>query len=159
MPGFRAGPMPRIISPSGGSTLMTSPPSSPSICVATGPNTAAVTSMTRIPASGPDICFSWCQPPPLPLPRLRGRELCRARRSRETLPRERGREARRASGGRVGADHDILRTVRNSEDIRMIAPPDPDDLERVKAWFRRLSEHVQAVDFAGAQPLFADDMI
>ena len=41
----------------------------------------------------------------------------------------------------------------------MIAPPDPDDLDRVKAWFRRLSEHVQAVDFAGAQPLFADDMI
>ena len=32
----------------------------------------------------------------------------------------------------------------------MIAAPDPDDLERVKAWFRRLSEHVQAVDFAGA---------
>lgn len=41
----------------------------------------------------------------------------------------------------------------------MIAPPDPDDLERVKTWFRRLSEHVQAVDFAGARPLFADDMI
>ena len=41
----------------------------------------------------------------------------------------------------------------------MIAPTDPDDLERVKAWFRRLSEHVQAVDFAGARPLFADDMI
>ena len=41
----------------------------------------------------------------------------------------------------------------------MIAPPDPDDLERVKAWFRRLSEYVQAVDFAGARPLFADNMI
>src|SRR5918911_5269511 len=41
----------------------------------------------------------------------------------------------------------------------VIASPDPDDLERVKAWFRRLSEHVQAVDFAGARPLFAEDMI
>ena len=41
----------------------------------------------------------------------------------------------------------------------MIAAPDPDDLERVKAWFRRLSEHVQAVDFAGAHRLFAVDMI
>ena len=41
----------------------------------------------------------------------------------------------------------------------MIAPPDPDDLERVKKWFRRLSEQVQAVDFAGAHPLFAEDMI
>jgi ketosteroid isomerase-like protein len=41
----------------------------------------------------------------------------------------------------------------------MIAPPHPDDLERVKKWFRRLSEQVQAVDFAGAYPLFAEDMI
>ena len=41
----------------------------------------------------------------------------------------------------------------------MIEQPDPDDLERVKVWFRRLSEHVRAVDFEGAHPLFADDMI
>ena len=41
----------------------------------------------------------------------------------------------------------------------MIEQPDSDDLERVKAWFRRLSEHVRAVDFAGAHPLFAEDMI
>ncbi len=41
----------------------------------------------------------------------------------------------------------------------MTAPPDPDDLARVKAWFQRLSEHVRAVDFAGAQPLFAEDMV
>jgi ketosteroid isomerase-like protein len=41
----------------------------------------------------------------------------------------------------------------------LIEPPRPDDLDRVKAWFRRLSEHVRAVDFAGAYPLFADDMI
>jgi ketosteroid isomerase-like protein len=41
----------------------------------------------------------------------------------------------------------------------VIATPDPDDLARVKAWFARLSEHVRAVDFDGAHPLFADDMI
>ena len=41
----------------------------------------------------------------------------------------------------------------------MIATPHSDDLARVKAWFERLSEHVRAVDFAGAHPLFADDMI
>jgi ketosteroid isomerase-like protein len=41
----------------------------------------------------------------------------------------------------------------------MIAPPDPDDLAKVKAWFELLSSHVRAVDFAGAQPIFADDMI
>jgi ketosteroid isomerase-like protein len=39
------------------------------------------------------------------------------------------------------------------------ATPDPDDLARVKAWFERLSEHVRGVDYQGARPLFADDMI
>jgi ketosteroid isomerase-like protein len=41
----------------------------------------------------------------------------------------------------------------------VILQPDPDDLARVKAWFARLSGYVQAVDFAGARALFADDMI
>jgi ketosteroid isomerase-like protein len=41
----------------------------------------------------------------------------------------------------------------------VIPAPDPDDLDRVRTWFRRLSEHVQAVDFAGARPIFAEDMI
>ena len=41
----------------------------------------------------------------------------------------------------------------------MIATPHPDDLARVKAWFERLSEHVRAVDYEGARPIFADDMI
>lgn len=41
----------------------------------------------------------------------------------------------------------------------MIAPPDPDDLAKVKAWFERLSNHVRAVDYKGARPIFADDMI
>src|SRR5260370_20974489 len=41
----------------------------------------------------------------------------------------------------------------------MSATPDAEDLELVKKWFRRLSEQVRAVDFAGAHPLFAEDMI
>ena len=41
----------------------------------------------------------------------------------------------------------------------MIPTPDPDDLVRVRAWFERLSEHVRAVDYEGARPLFASDMI
>jgi len=41
----------------------------------------------------------------------------------------------------------------------VIQPPQSDDLDRVKAWFRRLSEHVRAVDYEGARPLFAEDMI
>ena len=35
----------------------------------------------------------------------------------------------------------------------------PDDVESVRAWFHRLAGHVQAVDFAGARPIFADDMV
>lgn len=37
--------------------------------------------------------------------------------------------------------------------------PYPDDVAAVTAWFHRLAEHVQAVDFAGARPIFAEDMI
>ena len=32
-------------------------------------------------------------------------------------------------------------------------------IERVKAWFSELAQHVRAVDFAGARPLFAEDLI
>jgi ketosteroid isomerase-like protein len=39
------------------------------------------------------------------------------------------------------------------------AEPDPDDVAAVKAWFQTLADHVQAVDFAGARPIFAEDMI
>jgi ketosteroid isomerase-like protein len=39
------------------------------------------------------------------------------------------------------------------------ASPDDDDMMRIRAWFERLAEHVRAVDFAGARPLFAVDMI
>ena len=34
-----------------------------------------------------------------------------------------------------------------------------DDAAGVRAWFHRLAEHVQAVDFAGARPIFAPDMV
>lgn len=46
-------PMPRTTSPSGDSTLITSAPRSPSICVAEGPMKMVVMSMTRTPVSGP----------------------------------------------------------------------------------------------------------
>jgi ketosteroid isomerase-like protein len=35
----------------------------------------------------------------------------------------------------------------------------PEDLDAVKAWFRELAEHVQAVDFAAARHLFAADFV
>jgi ketosteroid isomerase-like protein len=35
----------------------------------------------------------------------------------------------------------------------------PDDVEGVKAWFEALAGHVREVDFAGARPIFAPDMI
>lgn len=34
-----------------------------------------------------------------------------------------------------------------------------EDLARVRRWFERLAEHVRAVDYAGARPIFAPDMI
>ena len=34
-----------------------------------------------------------------------------------------------------------------------------DDVALVRRWFQRLQLHVQSVDFAGARPLFADDLI
>ena len=37
--------------------------------------------------------------------------------------------------------------------------PDADDARRVRRWFERLAEQVQAVDFAGARELFAPDLI
>jgi ketosteroid isomerase-like protein len=36
---------------------------------------------------------------------------------------------------------------------------DQSDTDAVQAWFHRLADHVQAVDFAGARPIFASDMI
>jgi ketosteroid isomerase-like protein len=36
---------------------------------------------------------------------------------------------------------------------------DEDDLARIAVWFERLAEHVRDIDFAGARPLFAEDMV
>jgi ketosteroid isomerase-like protein len=35
----------------------------------------------------------------------------------------------------------------------------PDDVAGVKAWFAKLAEYVREVDFVGARPLFAPEMI
>src|SRR5258708_13426682 len=51
------------------------------------------------------------------------------------------------------------RTRRNAMKPAPEPVPEPDDLARIAAWFERLAEHVRAVDFAGARPLFAIDMI
>src|SRR5262245_31630834 len=53
MLGLRMGPSCRVVSPSGGSILMTSAPMSPSCWAAKGPSTTVVQSMIRTPFSGP----------------------------------------------------------------------------------------------------------
>jgi ketosteroid isomerase-like protein len=40
-----------------------------------------------------------------------------------------------------------------------MAEPHPDDLAAVRHWFATLASHVQAVDFVGARPIFAKDMV
>src|SRR6185437_1103300 len=57
MPGLRAGPSTRVVSPSGGSILITSAPRSPSCCAAHGPSTTVVQSRILTPARGPAIAF------------------------------------------------------------------------------------------------------
>src|SRR4029077_20859115 len=104
--------MPRIISPSGGSILITSAPRSPRICVATGPSTAAVKSITRIPASGPDMCVSelnatFCFPSPFIVIPAKG-DLCIRLLSVESM----GCEWLLGQGGGVGlgvaGDRDVV---------------------------------------------------
>src|SRR5262245_50977666 len=45
------------------------------------------------------------------------------------------------------------------ENSAVTAALHPDDLAGVRRWFRRLYECVQAVDYEGARPLFAEDMV
>src|SRR5712691_3188116 len=52
---FFMGPSWRVVSPSGGSTLTTSAPRSPSCWPAQGPSTTVVQSTTRTPVSGPGM--------------------------------------------------------------------------------------------------------
>src|SRR5690349_20359042 len=54
---LRMGPSWRVVSPSGGSILMTSAPRSPSCWAAHGPSTTVVQSTTRMPESGPDTAI------------------------------------------------------------------------------------------------------
>jgi ketosteroid isomerase-like protein len=49
----------------------------------------------------------------------------------------------------------LQRTCREDD----CAMPDADDDAKIRAWFTRLAEHVRAVDFAGARPIFAADMV
>ena len=43
--------------------------------------------------------------------------------------------------------------------MNLRSEPAPEDLEAIRQWFKRLSDHVQAVDYQGARSIFADDMI
>ncbi len=43
--------------------------------------------------------------------------------------------------------------------MKLISPVHADDLAAVRAWFDTLSKHCRAVDYDGARPIFADDMI
>ena len=43
--------------------------------------------------------------------------------------------------------------------MRLRKEPSAEDLDAVRAWFTRLAECVQAVDFEAAYPLFAEDLI
>jgi len=54
---------------------------------------------------------------------------------------------------------DNFQLRRHSGEPAVSATPHPDDLAGVQRWFRRLYEHVRAIDYAGARPLFAEDMI
>ena len=43
--------------------------------------------------------------------------------------------------------------------MKLRSEPEVADLQAVKDWFQALADHVQAVDYEGARPLFAEDMI
>ena len=43
--------------------------------------------------------------------------------------------------------------------MKMLTPVATEDLAAVRAWFDTLGKHCRAVDYEGARPIFADDMI
>ena len=43
--------------------------------------------------------------------------------------------------------------------MKLRAPVQPEDLAAVKAWFDALASHCRAIDYEGARPIFADDLI
>lgn len=43
--------------------------------------------------------------------------------------------------------------------MKLRSAPHPDDLAAIRAWFESLASHCRAIDYEGARPIFADDMI
>ena len=43
--------------------------------------------------------------------------------------------------------------------MKLLNPVAPEDLAAVRAWFDALSKNCRAIDYEGARPLFAEDMI
>jgi ketosteroid isomerase-like protein len=43
--------------------------------------------------------------------------------------------------------------------MKLLNPVAPEDLAAVRAWFEALSRHCRAIDYDGARPIFAEDMI
>jgi ketosteroid isomerase-like protein len=43
--------------------------------------------------------------------------------------------------------------------MKLLNPVAPEDLAAVRAWFDALSKHCRAIDYQGARPIFAEDMI
>ena len=43
--------------------------------------------------------------------------------------------------------------------MKLREAPKPEDMQAIRDWFTRLSRHVQAIDYEGARPIFAADMI
>ena len=43
--------------------------------------------------------------------------------------------------------------------MKLLNPVAPEDLAAVRAWFDALSGHCRAIDYEGARPIFAEDMI
>ena len=43
--------------------------------------------------------------------------------------------------------------------MKLLNPVAPEDLAAVRAWFDTLARHCRTVDYEGARPIFAEDMI
>ncbi|HMJ99427.1 MAG TPA: ketosteroid isomerase, partial [Reyranella sp.] len=43
--------------------------------------------------------------------------------------------------------------------MKLLNPVAPEDLAAVRTWFDALSKHCRAIDYEGARPIFAEDMI
>src|SRR3990170_3617306 len=43
--------------------------------------------------------------------------------------------------------------------MKLLSPVHPDDMAAVRTWFETLSKHCRDVDYEGARPIFAEDMI